>query len=61
MRWRRRQRTEQRCVLADLVESLIQLHVLVWAVPDFRILCRRQMDSDVHIPYSCKHKWLALR
>ncbi|MEZ2770338.1 transposase [Comamonas jiangduensis] len=42
------------------MESLIQLRVLVWAVPDFSILCRRQMDSDVHIPYSRKHKWLAV-
>ncbi|QXW19824.1 transposase [Comamonas aquatica] len=39
---------------------MFQSRALAWTVPDFSILCRRQMDSDVHIPYSRKHKWLAL-
>lgn len=35
-----------------LVESVLQLCGLVWPVPDFSTLCRRQRDLNVQIPYS---------
>ena len=34
-----------------LVQSLLRLAGLHWAVPDFSILCRRQKTLNVTLPY----------
>ena len=35
-----------------LVESVLRLCGLAWQVPDFRTLCRRQLDLNVQVPYT---------
>ena len=35
-----------------LVQSLLQLCGLTWAVPVFSTLCRRQLDLNVQVPYT---------
>ena len=34
-----------------LVQSVLDLSGLVWPVPDFSTLCRRQLSLDVQVPY----------
>ena len=38
------------CQTTGLVEGLIRLAELNWAVPDFSTLSRRQKDLEVHLP-----------
>lgn len=37
-----------------MVESLLSLAGLVWKVPDFSTVCRRQKRLSVKLPYSVK-------
>lgn len=37
-----------------MVESLLSLTGLVWKVPDFSTVCRRQKRLSVKLPYSVK-------